>query len=490
VALIGVGGRGTSFVTSAAAVGGVVTAICDVDRTALDVQGQHVPAAAKFSDYRQMFETAAFTFDAVVISCPDHHHALATALALGHGKHVFCEKPLTRTVYEARLIGLLARDRRLATQLGNQGSASDGFRRSMEVVQANFIGPIQEVHVWSNRPIWPQGINRPAGEDPVPATLSWDAWLGPAPFRPFKSGVYHPFNWRGWKDFGGGAVNDMGPHQLNLPARALQLGSPTLVVCEQASNANSESYPASSRIRFEFPARPGWPALMLWWYDGGAKPAAETLAKLTATYGASLPTSGCLLIGTQGQLFASNVYNTSISVCLAGESVFVDSATHAASRNVPVSLPRSPGHFEEWANAIHDGSSPYSNFALMGPLSEIAALGAVATAVPNQSVDWDGARLYSPGCPAAMPFVKPVYRSGWEAGIYDDLRLTISLESEKLKLRWPSFSGRNYQPQYSDGLAADTWHSMGAPVPGTGATNTIEHIPTNAARYFRLEEVP
>ena len=184
------------------------------------------------------------------------------------GKHIYCQKPLVQTVHEARLLRKLAAEKKLATQMGNQGSAADGLRRAVEVIQAGVIGPVTELHVWSNRPVWPQGLNRPPGSDPVPSHLDWDLWLGPAPKRPYKKDVYHAFNWRGWHEFGTGALGDMACHTVNMPFRALKMGYPSVVECEETSQLYDETFPKTSRIRFEFPEREGMPPLKFWWYDG------------------------------------------------------------------------------------------------------------------------------------------------------------------------------------------------------------------------------
>ena len=195
------------------------------------------------------------------------------------GKHIYCQKPLTQTVWEAREMRRLAKEKKLATQMGNQGSAESGLRRAVEVIQAGVVGNPKEVHVWSNRPIWPQGIERPRGQDPVPETLDWNQWLGPAPERPYKNGVYHPFKWRGWLDFGTGALGDMACHTVNMPFRACKFGYPNVVECEVASRLFPETFPKTSRIRFEFPEREGLPPTKFWWYDGNPNNDPTAIAK-------------------------------------------------------------------------------------------------------------------------------------------------------------------------------------------------------------------
>src|SRR5438552_6087283 len=282
IAVIGAGGKGASDTDAAAELGENIYALCDVDEETLTSRAQKYPKAKQFRDYRKMLDAIGRDIDAVIVATPDHQHAFAAAMAMKMGKHAYVQKPLTHSVYEARHLRDLARKKKVAKQMGNQGSAGEGLRRAVEVIQAALIGKALELHVWSNRPIWPQGIDRPPGEDPVPPTLDWDLWIGPAPMRPYKenpptedsqgrrrrSGVYHPFAWRGWKDFGTGALGDMACHAVNMPFRALKLGYPNVVECEETSELHQETYPKTSRIRFEFPAREGLPPLKFWWYDG------------------------------------------------------------------------------------------------------------------------------------------------------------------------------------------------------------------------------
>ncbi|MBI3192163.1 MAG: Gfo/Idh/MocA family oxidoreductase, partial [Pedosphaera parvula] len=248
VAVIGAGGKGSSDTDETAKLGENIYALCDVDTNTLDSRGQKYPQAQKFRDYRDMLDKIGKNIDAVIVATPDHHHAPAASLAMNMGKHAYVQKPLTHSVAEARHLRDLAKKKKVATQMGNQGSAGSGLRRAVEVIQAGVIGPVRQLHVWSNRPIWPQGMDRPPGQDPVPAHLDWDLWLGPAPLRPFKDsypeteedkkkksrrrGVYHPFAWRGWQDFGTGALGAMACHTVNMPFRALKLGYPTSIEAE------------------------------------------------------------------------------------------------------------------------------------------------------------------------------------------------------------------------------------------------------------------
>ncbi len=248
VACIGVGGKGDQDSSDIAACGANIVAICDVDKNNLEKKlggtsnfATKYPGVKKYQDYRKMLDECGKDIDAVTVSIPDHNHGVAASRALKMGKHTFCQKPLVQTVYEARQVRKLAIEKNLATQMGNQGSAEPGLRRAVEVVQAGVIGNPLELHVWSNRPIWPQGIDRPPGKDKVPETLDWDCWIGPAKMRPYVNKVYNPFNWRGWFDFGTGALGDMACHTVNMPFRAMKLGYPNVVELEMASRQYPET---------------------------------------------------------------------------------------------------------------------------------------------------------------------------------------------------------------------------------------------------------
>jgi hypothetical protein len=430
VAVIGAGGKGSSDTDDAARCGGDIIALCDVDQNTLDGRAKKYPNAKLYQDFRKMLEELEKTIDAVTISTPDHVHAPATMMAMKMGKHVYTQKPLTQSVYEARLLRQTAKEKKLASQMGNQGSTHNGLRRAVEVVQAGVLGPVRELHVWSNRPIWPQGIDRPSGEDPVPQSLAWDLWLGPAPWRPYKNDVYHAFKWRGWKDFGTGALGDMACHTVNMPFRALKLGYPTLVECEEASELHAETYPKTSRIRFEFPEREGMPPLKFWWYDGNPdeskradfkllRPKPELTEEIVAMRG--MPGSGCLLVGDKGKLFSPDDYGSQFFLLLSGEKEFVNGNNHEAVKAVSQSIPRLTGpggddfkQKEEWFRMMKGGPPAYSNFEIAAYLTEIILLGCVALRVGvGKKMEWDGPAMKSPNTPEAGQYVKREYRQGW-----------------------------------------------------------------------------
>jgi predicted dehydrogenase len=431
VACIGVGGKGDSDSESVGRMGGNVVALCDVDLNTLNNKAKKYPDAKKYQDFRKMLTENEKDIDAVTVSTPDHVHGVAAMMAMKMGKHVYCQKPLTQTVWEARELRRLAKEKKLCTQMGNQGSAEGGLRRAVEVIQAGVIGNPRELHVWSNRPIWPQGIDRPRGEDPVPDTLNWDLWLGPAQNRPFKSGVYHGFSWRGWFDFGTGALGDMACHTVNMPFRALKLGFPNVVEYELGSRFYPETFPMTSRIRFEFPEREGLPPLKFWWYDGNPdarsgihrgdfiqplRPHAG-VTKEIVTMRDGLPGSGCLVIGDKGKVFSPDDYGSQFYILVGNEKEFKSGNSHEACKEVPQTIPRSPGHDQEWFNAIKEGKPElaYSNFDVAAYLAEVILLGCVALRVgEGRKMQWDGPNMKSPNIAEAEQFVKRQNRAGWD----------------------------------------------------------------------------
>lgn len=427
IGVVGAGGKGSSDTDHCASEN--IVALCDVDSRTLAARKEKYPQANTYTDWRVMLEKEK-NLDAVIVATPDHVHAAVAATAIRLGKHVYCQKPLVQTVYEARLLRKLAKDHGVVTQMGNQGSAEDGLRRAVEVVQAGLIGSVREVHVWSNRPVWPQGHDRPAGSDPVPAHLNWDGWLGPAQFRPYKEGVYHTFNWRGWQDFGTGALGDMACHTANMPFRALKLGYPTEVEA-WSSGINKETYPLKSKIRFEFPARDGFAPTTFWWYDGGNpkadnpyrhdgnnKPAPEITAEIEAMTG-SVPGSGCVLIGDKGKIFSPDDYGARFFVKLNGEKELSDSKSHAAVSAIPQTIPRNAFQGDadrrqhlEWIAGCKGGPTPYSNFDIAAYLTEIILLGCVALRT-GKKLEWDGPNMRATNAPEAAQYVRRASRKGW-----------------------------------------------------------------------------
>jgi hypothetical protein len=424
IACVGVGGKGRSDVQHCGKE--EIVALCDADEGQADRSRKAFPNAKFYSDWRQLLDKESKNIDAVVVSTPDHLHAIIASAAIKLGKHVYCQKPLTQTVYEARYLRKLAKDYGVVTQMGNQGSSEDGLRRAVEVVQAGVIGPVKQIHVWTNRPIWPQGLTCPAGADPVPANFNWDLWLGPAPMRPFKKDVYHPFKWRGWYEFGTGALGDMACHTANMPFRAAKLGYPRLVELLDHSELNVDTYPKTAQIRFVFPAREGLPETEFFWYDGNprdnsVKPLRppEDLTSAIREMMDQVPSSGCLLIGDKGQLFSPDDYGARFFIKLNDEKELRNAKDHEAAKAVPVSLPRNTLATDadakqhlEWIEACKGGPAPYSNFDIAAYLTEIILLGCVALRV-GKKLEWNGPKMRATNAPEADRFVKRTYRKGF-----------------------------------------------------------------------------
>ena len=428
IGCVGCAGKGTSDIRFCSSEN--IVALCDVNEASAAAQQKNFPNAKVYKDFREMLEKEK-SLDAISISTPDHMHAPIASMAMKMGKHVYCQKPLTHSVFEARTLRELAKKHNVATQMGNQGSASDGLRRAVEIVHAGLIGPVRKAYVWTNRPVWPQGRERPAGSDPVPEGLDWDLWLGVAPQRPYKSTwpgeagggrrgmVYHPFAWRGWQDFGTGALGDMACHTVNWPFRALKLGYPTEVEAS-SSGMNKEMYPSNSKIRFEFPAREGAPPLTLWWFDGGNVPPKEETADIVGLLDKVSP-SGCLLIGEKGQLFSpeDGDQDFRVFVKLKDDKELVRATDHEAVKSIPETEVRnafkgSPDERQhlEWIAACKGGKPGYSDFDKAAYLTEIILLGCVALRA-GKKLEWDGPNMKAKNAPEAAQYVKREYRKGW-----------------------------------------------------------------------------
>ena len=391
MASIGVGGKGSSDSRSAASRGDMV-AICDVDGRTLGSAGARFEGAKQYTDFRKMLDEMGKSIDAVTVSTPDHTHAPAALMAMRMGKHCFCQKPLTHSIYESRLMGQVAKENGLATQMGNQGTAGSGLRKAAAMMKAGRLGTPKEVIVWSNRPIWPQGTPRPEPQ-PVPATLDWDAWLSVAPKRPYAPG-YHSFKWRGWWDFGTGALGDMACHTVNMAYMGLDLFNPRSVQAE-TSGHNKDSYPKWSVIDFEFPA------VKFTWMDGGKRPDPEVLD------GDTPGKSGCVVIGTKGKLYSVNDYGGITK--LYGD---IDDSDEGLEYD------KSPGHFQEWVDAIKGGKPARSNFIdYAGGLTETILLGNLAVWVAaegqGERVQWDAENMKVKNISGLEQIVKPVYPKGY-----------------------------------------------------------------------------
>ena len=389
---------------------GDVVALCDIDDHSLNAKGDRFPQARKFNDFREMFDAMGDSIDAVTVSTPDHTHAPAALLAMRRGKHVYCQKPLAHTVYETRLMRDTAREMKMVTQMGNQGCAEHGLRRAVEIIRAGAIGPIREVHVWTDRPIWPQApeiVARPSDRPPVPDYLHWDLFLGPAPQRPYH-GAYHPFKWRGWWDFGTGALGDMGCHTMNLPFMALKLKHPVSVKANSGP-LNPETYPAWATIEYEFGARGEMPPVQLFWYEGTLSNGQKNRPAVECFKGENPSGSGCLLLGEKGVLYSPSEIGAVYKLLPHGLFQEYSGPEPYLPRNGKGDL----GMKEEWIAAIKGGPRPMSNFDYAAALTETVLLGNVAVRL-RKKMQWDGDNLRSPDCPEAGPLIRKIHRAGWD----------------------------------------------------------------------------
>ena len=368
-----------------------IVALCDVDKNYLDRASAQFPDARTYVDYREMIDKEAAKLDAVVVATADHHHAPATLRAIRAGLHAYCEKPLTHTVHESRVVARAAKKQGVATQLGTQIHAVENYRRVVEIIQSGAIGDVTEVHVWVGKG-WGGG-ERPEGGQEPPATLAWDLWLGPAPVRPYWPGRYHPGQWRRWWDFGSGTLGDMACHYMDLPFWALKLRHPTH--CEaEGPEVHPETCPLGLIVRYQFPEREGLPPVRFTWYDGNLIP--------REVAGERVPGSGVMFIGSEGKMFAD--YG---SYRLFPTEKFAD-----YERPEPT-IPRSIGHHAEWIKACKDGSPTTCNFDYSGALTEAVLLGNVAYRT-GKALEWDAANLKAANCPEADKYIRKVYREGWE----------------------------------------------------------------------------
>jgi predicted dehydrogenase len=425
---IGVGGKGAGDIRQAGQLGDVV-ALCDIDENNLSAMANRFPSAKKYFDYRKMLEEMQGGIDAVTVSTPDHVHAPASIMAMKLKKPVYCQKPLTHTVYEARQMREVARQMGVATQMGNQGSAGSGLRRGVELIQAGLIGPVREAHVWTNRPIWPQApriMKRPP-ESPLPSTVHWDEFIGPAPFRPYAAyeeklimkGWYHPFNWRGWWDFGTGALGDMACHTANLAFRALKLGYPTSVVAD-ATDVNPETYPSSAKVTYQFLARDDMPPVTLTWYEGrrdGKKllPPEDLVQKVVSVdtnprHKGKVVDSGSILVGDKGILYSPSDYGGDFVLYPAGD---FQSVNRTKPEKLPINGKGDLGMKAEWVEAIRGGPPAYSNFDFAGVMTEAILLGNIAIRLTGEKLEWNGPELKFTNNATANQYLHYEYRKGW-----------------------------------------------------------------------------
>jgi len=411
IAGVGCGGKGASDI-KATSRGQNVVALCDVDEHRLGEAAKLYPGAKTYTDWRKLLEQK--DIDALTISTPDHMHAPIALAAMELGKHVYVQKPLTLTVLEARQLALAAKKYDVVTQMGNQGHSSSGLRSVVKTLQDGVIGRVKEAHVWTDRPIWPQGIERPKGAETPPSYLHWDGWLGVAPYRPYVGKVddkpgcpYHPFRWRGYLDFGTGALGDMGCHLVDPTVWGLALG-PALRVWSDGPAPNSETYPTWEIIHCEFAPTPYTaPGFTMTWYDGGKRPPREmiplpeTEMKDGKPEPVKITTNGTLYIGERGVILCSH----------GGPPQLLPKEQWRDYRPPVV-----PGddHYQQWVRACKGICAITGGFDYSGPLTETVPLGTIAVRFPGKKLEWNSKDLKFTNEPLANAFVHHRYREGWQ----------------------------------------------------------------------------
>jgi predicted dehydrogenase len=404
IAGIGIGGMGRANLKALESEN--IVALCDVDHDFAAETFKRYPDAKVFKDYRVMLEKQK-DIDGVVVATPDHTHAVISMAAIKAGKHVFCQKPLTHDVYEARMLAQAAKEAKVATQMGIQGHSGEGARLICEWIWAGLIGEVREVDAWCSLTYYPWGhaywsskwSERPKDTPPVPPTLDWDTWIGPAPMRPYHP-AYHPRTWRCWWDFGCGMMGDRGAHTLDPVVWALKLGAPTSIEATSCGNTK-EVHPLSAIVTFRFPARGDLPPVKLTWYEGTRPPRPEELED-----GRQLghPEGGALFKGAKGQIMCG-VYGENAKI--------IPDAKMKEAKLPEKTLPRvEGGHEQDWVRACKTGKLAGADFSYSGPLTEICLLGNVAKRV-DARMEWDAANLKVTNLPDANRYIRTEYRNGW-----------------------------------------------------------------------------
>ena len=414
LAVVGCGGQGRGDMKEMLSNGANLVALCDPDpeqivkarSDALSAGGEATKTAKAYEDYRKLLDDAS-AFDAVLIATPDHWHAPIAKAFMKAGKHVYCEKPLTHSVAEARELRELSRSSKVVTQMGNQGSDSDSLRRCTEIIKAGALGRIREIYQWGIGVTASEGSAQ--GEDPIPQGFNWDLWVGPSTMRPYKKDVYHPFQWRGWFDFGNGGLADFCCHAINLPMRSLELGYPEKIVI---NTKDGKQTPDKAAVEFHFAARGKLPPVTLHW-QGSGKPPADIIQPLVDTYkakGAQEPT-GLMILGEKGCIYTSQ-WNTDGLIRLNDEQLMTDVIHHPGTKDIPESLPRIKSHIQEWLNACRGEGKAFSPFEIGGKLTEIGLAGVVAVRT-GRTIQWDGKKMKAKDAPESARFVHPEYRTKW-----------------------------------------------------------------------------
>ncbi|MBM4028153.1 MAG: Gfo/Idh/MocA family oxidoreductase, partial [Planctomycetes bacterium] len=411
IAAIGSGGMGGGNINACSTEN--IVALCDVDDRHAAGTFKKYPNAKTYRDFRIMLDNEGKNIDAVIVATPDHTHGVTAMAALKRGKHVYCQKPLAHSIYEVRKLTEAARAAKVQTQMGNQGHSSDEIRMLCEWIADGAIGPVREVHTWSDRPVggdpWSDFpiMARPKETPPVPATLDWDLWLGPAPFRPYHR-IYCPTTWRGWWDFGTGALGDMGCHIIDPAFWALKLGHLTRVeatTTHYQPEVASETYPRACIVRYEFPARGEMPPVKLTWYDGRLMPPRpEDLDR-----GRRLEGNGAIYLGDKGTIMHGSHG--------AGGLRIVPEVKMKAYERPEKTLPRvnrgASGHEQDWVRACKDGKPASSTFEYGGPLTEMVLLGVLAMRLKDTVLEWDPVNLKVTNNDEADKYIRPAFREGW-----------------------------------------------------------------------------
>ena len=398
---IGAGGKGSGDIAGASDAGAEVVGLCDVDAGRLNQAVKKYPGSKGYTDYRKLFDELGKSIDAVTVSTPDHMHFHAALRAVQMGKHTYVQKPLTHSIWEARKLANEARKAKVVTQMGNQAHAGEPIRRAVELIRSGVIGKVKEVHSWTNRPIWPQGLEKKLTAQEVPKNMDWDLWIGPAPMRPYNSG-YAPFKWRGWWDFGTGALGDMGCHIMDMPFWALDLKYPTSVEAKQ--NGNSlECGPNKSIVTYTFPEGKYNHKMPFVWYDGGYMPE-ESVFEGTIVNSQNAKKFDLIIIGEKGKF----LFNRNSTKWKTSPEGLLDNV------NPEKTIPRVKNEDQEWVDAIRGvGSEPLSGFAYSGPFTETVLLGNLAVRL-GKRIAWDGINLKATNAPEAEELIKRPYRKGWE----------------------------------------------------------------------------
>jgi predicted dehydrogenase len=429
VAAIGAGGKGHDDLKNFYGSGKVdVAYLCDVDDRQAAASIKEYPKAKYYKDFREMLDKEHKHFDAVSVSTPDNIHAVAALAAMQLNKHVYVQKPMTHDIYEARTLTEAAKRYKVVAQMGNQGSSGDGVRLMQEWYNAGLIGDATAIHVWTNRPVWPQGGLKPAGKEDVPKELDWDLWQGPAVASDYHKD-YLPFNWRGWWAYGTGALGDMGCHLIDPAFKTVGLGYPSEVECSMASTYqvmwnpldHPDSCPVSSSVKMKFPGKPGKPDVALYWMDGGIRP--ERPEELGPDERMGNDDGGTIITGTKGKIMCS---------CYGANPTLLPTSRMSEAASVPQTIARVPeGHYVQWVNACIAGygqktlSSP---FDYAGPLTETILMGNLALRSYNirgtngkgypgrKKLLWDAVNMKITNFDEANQFVKREYRAGYKLG--------------------------------------------------------------------------